>query len=504
MAFIRRSRKPPAVPAGQEDFARKLLRFRQILLHYGRLLDIHSDMAEKQGGGFIHDRQYLVSRAEELFGIIKATLLDLLILSGKRHIALLEILERLEENARKIVSMQEEKIAEEAAEVPSIQPQAPEFDTKPLARALAKATVFFHNTGQAVSRGVAVGEVLNIEKGGNLTETQEKKILVLANLDEIDGSEALAKMMEKASAFLADAGDVAGNAANEIRACHIPAITGLEHATGKLATGDKITVDAEESTVYQGNIEELAEHYRLFRQAAEEEFEYQMLRKFRREVFPLTITQPGKNLPGPQDVKTLHDLVHIAHELAGDEIAQLAFLNAPPRKRAAAPDCQEPSEFGLQFLPSFLENIEKYERSVNFAPVLKDHPDAIRAEAGGNGLNLLMPLPDSSAFDMIDTAAGKYREANYIYCRFSSRASRRDRNCYRRDLAKRFLWRLGFTVAATNRAVTAWLSRLDRKEVELGMYLIGRWWRLLKEEDLTGWPEAPRPEQEPGFNEVIF
>jgi len=520
MAWIKKRWKSSAGLTDKELFAQRLTRFRQILRHYGRFLDIISDMAEKQGGGFIHDQQYLQSRAETLFNIVKSALLDFIIIADKRHLSILDPLEGLEAQARETLSLRkEEKETGSGSDKTGIS-RSSLINTEPLAKALAATSVIFRNAGQVVCRGIVAGEVLNLRGGDDLTRITGKKIIVVPGIDVIGGVNRLSQVVDIASAILTDRSNMSGNTASMIRASRIPAIIGLGNITDRLATGDKITVDAEENAIYEGVISELIEYYRLQRNEAGEEFEYQVLRRFRRQVFPLTLSEVKEKLPHPDDVKTLHDLIHLAHEMAGDLIMELAGRKAAWEKvggqrrsgsvwieafsrmgessrsvNAIASPRMDSDAVSSTMLSAFQAGIREIEHKEKLAPVIENREVVLWDEVQKDTLNLIMPFPGEEGFDMIDATIAENQEDNFFYCRFASRLKRQGENWNRRDSAYRALSKLGFASAMTNRAVCAWFGRVGKKEAEARFLILGKIWRLLREKDLRkDSPSVPEPE----------
>ncbi len=59
---------------------------------------------------------------------------------------------------------------------------------------------------------------------------------------------------------------------------------------------------------------------------SDEEPEYRLLRAFRRLAFPLTLGEAGPPVVEAEACRSLHDLVHVVHERAGDSLAGLAGI----------------------------------------------------------------------------------------------------------------------------------------------------------------------------------
>ncbi len=83
-------------------------RFRQLLGSYGKLLALLEDAAEKQGGGFIFDRQYVIALAEQLAELADAAVYDLNVITSHENLAFYDVAERLRDDLRRIVARRSE------------------------------------------------------------------------------------------------------------------------------------------------------------------------------------------------------------------------------------------------------------------------------------------------------------------------------------------------------------------------------------------------------------
>ena len=480
------------------------LKFQQLLRNYGRFLDMIADAAEKQGGGFVLDRRYIVSLAEELFNLTKAMVFDSMIITGKRDAVFFDIMEQFELEGWQILDSKADK-KDDSGEDHGNVPLKNVKNTEALARSLAQYPILYRDSGQVASWGVAAGPVFNLNTDEDVEKFPDGGIWVSPDLKR---AVELSRVIGRVRAIIADTGDPAGYICRMARSDRIPTVIGLRNATERLKTGEVITVDADENTIYQGLIPELLEHYREHKGAEPEDAsEYQMLRNFRRKVFPLAISHVRDRLPDSGDVETLHDLIHLAHELAGEALATM-IIDARSAKRVSVGDppsrqrnllvfdlekgiekASEPqlniNDESVSSLPllAFLRGLQDFENKTNSSSIKKDL--RMIALITKQEANLLMPCP--RGFDMLDAVMGGIDSSNYIYCRFDSRFQDLEQRYVRQDAALDILIRLNFAAAETNRAVTTWISRLSKSEVEEKMRVLGRFWGFLKERDRVGW-----------------
>lgn len=504
MPWFRKTRDSD--PAPKKLLERRFSQFGQLLRNYGQILDLVADAAEKQGGGFVLDRQYIVSLAEDSFNLAKAVVFDYWVMTGRRSQSFLALLERFETEGREILaSGREEKRAAKAA---SPEEPAPEkVDAEKLARAISGHAAAYRGQGLVAARGVAGGPVVNLKEAKDLGNIPTGSVWVVPDLNlAVD----LGKVIKEVAAILSDTGGPESFACRLARRHHVPAIVGMGDVTARLKTGAKVTVDADENAVYEGLIPELIEYYRQrLSQGQEDEPEYQLLRQFRRRAFPLTLSEVRNRNPGTSDVNTLHDLVHLAHELAGESLFRLAsqkrILKQDAHELRAEAGCavlavdlgaqavrpaQAEQELSLP-LKAFLRGVKDFE--AEGGPGKSRDGDLIIAATRDAEANLIMP--GLREFDMAGALLSDNDAGNYIYCRFDSRSWDLTQKFIRRDAAFDILSRLGFAAAETFRAVTAWMPRLGRSDLEKQVVVLGRLWAFLKERDREGWKREAVPDQ---------
>ncbi len=479
MSWLGRILRPAG---GREDLLLLKLRatrFRQLLRSYGAFLSLLEDAAEKQGGGFILDRQYIVSLAEQVAEIADGVAFDLNVLTSQRNLAVYERAKQLRAGLRDLFTGGGSAARARAAgePVPAVSPAR-------LAAALSRSRVLCRERGQVACRGVAAGVVCHLGDGPLRGPLQAGCVLVAGDLPA--GHDAL-DAMERVAALLLGRGGVAAPAARRARELRIPAIVGLGDATRLLPDGSEVTVDADENVVYDGRIAELLDYEVSTRAASAEEPEYALLRSVRQAAFSLTL--PADRVePAIGDCRTLHDLVHLAQSVAGDAMTELLTSRCGGAGTAlrltAAPWCsvhvvhlgsdphsgarggaEAPSSRPLVAL---LEGLTSPEGGGGEA---RQPPCAVEAVATEEHALAAMPLADG--FDLLDATASGAAEGNSVYCRFSPRGVSGHEGA-RGEAAARLLAPLGFVVSRTGRDVTGWLRGLPGPEIEDRVRAVGR------------------------------
>ncbi len=508
MALLDRLRLEPSRSEWEKLFPQWTARFGRLLWNYGRILDLMEDAAEKQGEQYILDGRYIHDLSEGLFNLAKAVIFDTIILSDKHHLWLLDLLERFEDEGDRIVALGENARQEEGA---SADPPASSVSAKDMASAIAGHKAIYRDAGRVAARGIASGKVFNLAAGDDPKSFPDGGVWVAP--DQAHATDLIG-VMNKVGAVLLDKGSPSDYVCRLTRNSRIPTIVGLKDAAERLKSGTLVTVDTEENVVYEGEIPELVAYFRE-REGTEieEEMEYSVLRRFRRRLFPLTLGNARDHLPGPDDVGTFHDLVHLAHELAGEALVKRA-MNRRALKRNASP-----MEAGLPYsimtlnlemegedgpsqtmpespaLKAFLRGLGEYEKENN-ADKKETEKGTMVVSSNGKRTNIIMP--SEKDFDMVDSYIDK-KELNHVYCRFDSRTWDLEQKFARPNAALEILTRLDFAATQTNRAVAAWSSRLDGPEAERKMAVLGRLFGFLKNGDLSGWSRVGASERIDGF-----
>jgi pyruvate,water dikinase len=466
------------------QFNLRSTRFRQLLKNYGRTLDRVADAAEKQAGEYILDRQYIVSLVEIVVDLAESIIFDLNVITDNRHCAFYDILARFNSEFRSTLA--EGSASETSASSNTSVKPASGVSPRILAEAISRSPAIFRNEGQVACRGVATGTVFNLAAAENATAFPAGAVMVAA---EIRPDDELIRVMSKASAILTDYGEPAGDTAILAREFQIPMIVGIEGASKRLKSGTIVTVDADECTVYSGKIQELIDYYQAERPTLEEEPEYRLLRKLRQSMFQLTQIEGSDREFNLQDCKSIHDLVHLASELAGDALVELASsrdsvntykeipIGIPVSLRVIDVGdglVQQDSDTGLDLekvrsLPlltfiSGLEDVAQGLRSSLHSPIFA----TIKEE------HAIIIMPNSGRPDIVDSSLGESKESNHIYCRFASGIGESESAGTRGSLTREILSRLNFAVAQTPRTSSAWISGLPLAEMKDRLAILGR------------------------------
>ena len=508
MSWLRRIFVKSSEAEGVKLVKLRTVRFRHLLRHYGKFLDLQADAAEKQTGEYVLDKQYILSMAEILFEVADTVVFDLNVMTNQRCTSFYPLMDQFHAEIKKSLTSRtdEAKRRKEAGKRSEKRKGAysPASEGS-LMQAIARYPLLYGQKGRVACRGVAAGPVFNLSTEKDPERLPAGAVLVAT---KIEPKAELLRAVQKAAAILTDSGRPTDQIAGAAREFRIPTIVGLQNASEQLMTGTVVTVDADENTVYLGRLHELLDYYREERLGPEEELEYVLLRSLRQAVFPLTIGQGEGTEYGIDECKTLHDIVHLAQEMAGETLTELVtgrrdlrrasiglnagfdasmngiFLN---EGQVSAPLDGKLEIRATKSLPlcAFASGVVDLRRGQGPAMHSPSAVDKITAIVDDEYAHIILFQP--SGFDMVDSYMSESKESNYIYCRFIAGAHEVDLAAGRSKVAGEILSRLNFVTARTGRGVTGWIGNLPRGELHERLLRIGRLVGCFKEMDAGDW-----------------
>jgi pyruvate,water dikinase len=192
-----------------------------------------------------------------------------------------------------------------------------------------KYPILMRGKGVAAMEGIASGPAWILDENNNLENFPMGAILVARH-----ASPQLARVIHKASGFITDVGSTTGHLATVAREFRVPALFDVENATSLLNTGQKITLDTECMTIYEGIVKEL-HYFSLHEDPIEEMYEYRLLRRVLKKIEPLNLFDPNEENFTPQGCKTYHDITRFIHEKAVETIIDLSFYHSHQRDTQA-------------------------------------------------------------------------------------------------------------------------------------------------------------------------
>ena len=359
--------------------------------------------------------------------------------------------------------------------------------------------------GVAASLGVGMGRVWVIKKEDELVGVPEGSVLVSPTLPP-----ALAAIIERLRAVVADEGSRASHFAAVARESGLPVLVGTLEATRRLPPGQLVTVDAGRGRVYQGEVEGLKEKAFQARPRPETPFAAR-LRALMAYISPLHLTDPTAPEFTPAHCQSLNDVVRFAHEKGMAEMFELVGKSGRGLARARKLDTDLPLVMYVLDLdgglsPAAPESKTVAPRFIASEPMRAcweglSHPDVVwqkglvhmdweeldRLSAGmvslsskilasyavmsHNYLHLLLRF--GYHFAVLDTLCGQNPEANYIAFRFKGGGAAYENRLRRVQLIRLILEGAGFTVKTRGDLLDARFDRREARQVLARLRLLG-------------------------------
>lgn len=200
----------------------------------------------------------------------------------------------------------------------NIRPEIPEARTD-VDLATRSAEIIFSGNGKVVQQGVASGRVYVALRDDDLDDFPYGSILVTRYTSPKYG-----RVMPKAHGIITDIGSPTGHMATLAREYRIPAVVGTDVATTLLSTGDEITLDATRNIIYRGAVKELTRFELAEQEVFEETYEYRLLKRLLRKIYPLHLVDSRSKGFTPEKCTTFHDITRYVHEKAVEKLIDLS------------------------------------------------------------------------------------------------------------------------------------------------------------------------------------
>ncbi len=371
----------------------------------------------------------------------------------------------------------------------------------------SKYPILMRGSGVAAMEGVASGPVWIMRQDKSLRDFPMGAILVARY-----ASPQLARVIHKASGFIADVGSTTGHLATVAREFRVPALFNVENATSILQNGQEITLDTECLTIYKGIVQEL-HYYNLHEESFEEMYEYRLLRRVLKKIEPLNLIDPNEENFVPKECKTYHDLTRFIHEKAVETIIDLSFYHAHHRDTHAGKliwDCpldlmlidvgggidgehkkgipaEQISSIPMRELlrgmswPGIWDMTPVNVDFNSFMSSLTRTPQTRQTSPENVGRNLAV-ISDEYVninfrlgyhFTVIDAYVSDRMLDNHIYFRFSGGVTETSRRARRTRLLAKILSHYDFLCELHGDIVVARLKRMDKKRMLRRLFLLG-------------------------------
>lgn len=195
--------------------------------------------------------------------------------------------------------------------------------------------------GITASPGAGAGRVFLIRHEADALRFPKGGVLVATK-----ASPSLAAVLDRAAAVVTEHGSITGHLANVAREFEVPAVFGLEGALDGLETEKIVTVDADRTQVFSGNVDS------VLKRAARPRISlmqgsgvHTALKKAMKHITPLNLTDPDAVTFSPRHCRTLHDITRFCHEKSVQEMFNFGNNQRFPQRAARRLCCEMPMQF---------------------------------------------------------------------------------------------------------------------------------------------------------------
>ncbi len=357
--------------------------------------------------------------------------------------------------------------------------------------------------GVCASPGVGVGPVCLAPVLSRLDEVARGCVLVAETLNP-----AFASVLDRLVAVVTDTGSRASHFASVAREFGLPVIVDAKFATHQLEEGRVVTVDADRTRIFDGEVPGLGRS--TVRRRAEDTPLDRRMDAIMERVSPLNLTDP--EAPGftPRFMRTAHDVIRFCHEKAVREMFSLVGRGGRGLASARRLVCELPLSMYVLDLEGGLAGgsceehiVPECFRSVPMKAVWEGlaHPKVEWNEAlpafdweefdrvsGGivgpkskslssysvmsrDYLHLLVRF--GYHFTVMDTLCSEEPESNYVSFRFKGGGAHLEQRLLRLAVVERVLGRAGLRTKVTGDMLDASVERLARDRVRRLLKLMG-------------------------------
>jgi pyruvate, water dikinase len=369
--------------------------------------------------------------------------------------------------------------------------------------------ILLQGRGAVVQRGIATGKVFVVHSDEHLKEFPQGAILVAKQT-----SPRLARVMRKAHGIITDIGSPTGHMATIAREFRVPTVVNTGVATQILQPGMEVTLDATQNIVYSGIVTELRYYEFTEEDVFEESYEYRLLSRMLKRISPLNLLDPHDPNFTPAGCNTMHDIIRFIHEKAVDEVIQLGQsrrrdvdhkarrlvfdiplglivldigggIEAQPDQREVTPE-QITSVPMRAFLSGLMErgmwNTEPM--AVDFGSFMSSLTRTFSSQLAspeqvGQNLAVIscqhfdLNLRLGYHFNIIDAYIAENPNDNYAYFRFLGGVTDPIRRSRRAKFIAEILERFNFRVEIRGDLVVGRIKKLERRQMEEKMWLLG-------------------------------
>ncbi len=364
------------------------------------------------------------------------------------------------------------------------------------------------NKGTIACKGVAYGKAYFIRKDDDLLNFPPGAVLVARHT-----SPRFVMVMDKASAIVTDIGSATGHMASLSREFQVPTLLNTNTATAVIAEGQEITVDAINSNIYEGKVQEIIDAAAK----REEHFKntplFKILRKVLKKVVPLNLVDPAAENFSPEHCRTFHDITRFSHEKAMSEMFKISDRDEVKGGDALSLKLEIPLEVKIIDLGNGVE--EGYKKislsNIRSKPLSSFLKGVLSVRWPGPKPTGAKAIPSASqkgrlyekSFAMaseeymnfsirlgyhlstVEAYAGSNINDNYIQFFFKGGGASPDRRMRRAVLIHDILRKLDFSVKKTGSIIEAKITKYEEESVLKKLDILGRLTVFTKQLDMA-------------------
>lgn len=371
--------------------------------------------------------------------------------------------------------------------------------------------------GFTISPGAGGGEVYRARSTADLKGIPEGAVLFAPN-----SFPGIVTVMDRISALVTEVGGIASHMATIAREYRVPAIGGLKKA-GFVSSGEQVTVDATNTTVYRDIHPALIEAFKPEKDLFADMDIFALLDKLLENISPLKLVHPSDPEFKPENCRTLHDITRFCHQRAMEEM----FYGARDMKNREDYSLRLKTDIPLKVNIIYIDKEYSDFKNSRWVDEKAIHSESMQAfwdgilkegwpaPPGGANIKGFMGVlatsvaggadaefaEDSFAiiakdymvlslrmgyhFSTIEAMASDEISKNYIRFQFKSGGAAVDRRMRRIKIITDILSELGFENDSKGDFLDARISYYDGESIRKRLFVLGRLTMLTKQLDMA-------------------
>jgi pyruvate,water dikinase len=522
LSIFRKVKFPDELSSSREQLQKKYHYFLKMLSETNVVRMIIADMEEKLSGDYLFDMHYIRSNLNILSNRMPIIIDSLQEISDGKYLELYDVFKRADSEIQAILTKRRENGSSNIKGMVSVEDGKDANLGKVMSPAPLKGQKVLLDSGVIACKGVATGIAYLVNKGEDLNNFPDGAVLISTHI-----SPMLARVMNKASAIVTDAGSTTEYMASLARDLHVPTILNTKIATKLITNGIEITVDAINCNVYEGRVDEVIKLGQKRENLFKNTHVFKILEEVLKKIVPLNLIYLKVDSFRPEFCKTFHDITHFVNEVSMGEMFKISegrdvkegkavrlFLKIPLKiymidlnggigtaaKRITVNNIRSiPMNAFLKGIMSMKWPGPKPKNVKGFASAIANtaiDPSQSRDRVWGKSFALIsreyMNFSVRLGYHLstVEAYAGDNIDHNYIRFHFKGGGASVDRRIRRTRLIKEILEKLDFEVDIIGDMLNARITRYERSNLEEKLSILGRLTVYTKQLDMIMFSDA--------------